>query len=313
MATTFPTFYDYITQTLQSIREYYEGFGNMILKTLQAVIPTLTGGATNLIVSPITSAIQGLFNWIWTSFANALNSAFQSIINFIWNNIVNPIKMMIQVILNRIYERFEGLLFIVLTVPPMIYEIRKFVDTPKLESIPLILLKPFLGYLGAKMISTVTSPYLRPVTIPISPPPEAPKLPLPTEITVDVYDMIPLGDEVSIGLAGITEVEDTLPLSDEVEVELLGFPEWEVTDTLPLSDSVEVSTEYITLGAEVTDTLGISDSVETSLLPESTIEYLLSDTLPLSDSVEITIIQPVDIADTIPIDDSVEVELLPKE
>ena len=289
MSAVFPTYYDYVTHIGEIIRGYLEEFGRTVTNVLLGVGQLVVGGMTNLIVSPVTSAIQGLFNFIWTSIANIMNSAFQSIINFIWENIINPIKGVIQIILNRIYERFEGLVYIAITIHPLIYEIRKFIDKPKFESILSILAKPLIGYLGAKLITTVASPYLRPVTIPITPPPEAPKIPLPKEITIDVYDMLPISDYTTIGLAYPVDITDTIPIMDNVIAEIIEFPEWLVTDTLPISDSVEVETPYHTLEQTVTDTLEITDSAIAQISSEYTIELTPIDTLPISDSVEVEV------------------------
>jgi len=266
-------------------------------------------------VSFILDALKTLGKWIWDGLVAIGNAIFSALTWFFKTVFVDPITSLFNWILNRIREKLKGIIFIVITVPSMIREIRELMHKPSWKGIAKLFIKPFIGYAVSELAYAMISPFLFPVSIqpptiptlsPLPPAPTPPPVYVDTlridEITkfetyprVKLYDTITLSEFFRLELYKRLVVSDAIPLSDLVYVELYGrsgfvdvigigelltlelYSRFTPRDVLTISDTLAVT--YPTL-MSISETITISDSL-TQMYPSL---FGLSDSIAITDT-----------------------------
>jgi len=217
------------------------------------------------IVTAIVNGIQSLMEWLWNNIINSINSLINFIWNFIYENIINPIRSFLETALNKFLSKLEGIIYITLTVPLMVKEVKDFVEEPSLKKGLFILAKPFLTYLGAKILAGTIRPYLQPVSIPPTAPPSPPSIPKFYEIKRYYLDYITLSDEFKYVMGSRLSplLADVISINDVASI----YMGWGVkpSETINISDLINV---YI--GGKIIssiDTVNISDVLTINISP----------------------------------------------
>lgn len=238
--------------------------------TISQILYSMTSNIYTWLLKPISDTVGGVTEFMFNMLGNMFNSFFQSTVNFIYMFVINPLKTLVQSALNRFYEKLEGVIFISIVVPSMISETKSLMHKPSLSTALLLLLKPVIAGLGARLIANTVKPMLRPVTIEPSIPPTVVVIPPPSEVsikhydTASVYDMLtsviepPMGFTETYNIGDVLTVEAVPPLTflefiitnDVLSVEII--PPFSLSDT---------ATIYDLLTVEIIPPLSMSDSI----------------------------------------------------
>jgi hypothetical protein len=281
-------------------------------------------------VSFILDALKTLGKWIWDGLVAIGNAILNALTWFFKTVFVDPITALFNFILNKIREKLKGIIFIVITIPSMIKEIREIMHKPSLKGVAKLFIKPLIGYAISELAYAVISPFLFPVsvqapTIPtLSPLPPAPTPPpvyvdtlrIDEIIKFETYPRVKLSDTITISeffrleLYKRLVISDTIPLSDLVYVELYGrsefvdvmgigelltlelYSRFTPRDVLTISDTLTVT--YPTL-MSISETIAISDSL-TQMYPTL---FELSDSIGIADTSTMWPITLYSLADSI--------------
>jgi hypothetical protein len=175
--------------------------------------------------------------WIWNglcaignAIVNALKTMFQTIF-------VNPFTALFNAILNKIREKIKGIIFIVITVPWMIREIRSLMKKPSVRGFLKLAVKPFIGYFASELIYAFISSFMKPVFVTpyqvpyVQPFPQAPPPPL------EMVDYAIIDDYLTTELTDVVGILDRISIDEEISIETY--------ETYAMSDSVSIN-EWLT-------------------------------------------------------------------
>jgi hypothetical protein len=230
------------------------------------IVPTrVVGDITNniitnaflWIVKPILDAISSAIALLWEQLGAMLNGAYQTIVNVVYNIVINPLKALVADALNRIYDKLEGVIFIAVTIPAMIMEAKSLMHNPSMKGLLLFMFKPIIGAVGAKLISDIIKPSLRPITIEPSIPSTVTLIPPPKEVGIPFYDVISVDDELTL------EVQPPLTFTETIRVE--DYLTLEALPPMSFSDSISIE-DYLTLETIPPLTLVDNITVEDTLI-----------------------------------------------
>jgi len=174
-------------------------------------------------VSIILDAIKGFVDWFVGSMMWLANQIWSSIMQFFQSVFVNPVINFVNFIINRIREKLKGVIFIVITFPLLIKEVRGFVESPSADRLFKIILKPIVGWIASEVLSAIIYQHFKPISIL---PPVIPSVP-PVQ---------PYAEPVILATSDI-RVEDELSLSLVEEPYLL--------DVISVHDSLTFSTDLL--------------------------------------------------------------------
>jgi len=191
-------------------------------------------------VSIILDAIKGFADWFIGSVMWLANQIWSSIVQFFQSVFVNPVVNFVNFIINRIREKLKGIIFIVITFPLLIKEVRGFVEDPSPSKLFKIILKPIAGWIASEVLAAIIYPHFKPISIlpPVIPP---------------VPPIQPYVEPVILATSDI-RVEDELSLTLEEEPYL--FDIISVHDSLTFSTDLLLSMQdYIVVEDELSLTL----------------------------------------------------------
>jgi len=250
------------------------------------------------IASSIADAVRGFFEWLWDNIINAINSLINFIWNFIYEHVINPIRGFLESAFNKFLEKLEGIIYITITVPLMVKEVKQLAEKPTFRGFIMLTIKPFITYALSKILAGTVRPYLKPISLPPVTPPSPPTIPKFYQIERYMSDYIVITDEVTTEITPILLVEiiDSLDIADEVTI-TTGLTA-STEDVLSISDEVIAS---VGLSAFSEDTLGISDEVTI----EVTLSRLASDEISIVDETLVVIGHSVLASDEVTITDEI--------
>jgi len=189
-------------------------------------------------MSFILDAIKGFGEWIWNGLCAIGNAIWNALTWFFQTVFVNPIVGLFNWIMNRIREKLKGIIFIVITIPSMIREIRALMKSPSIKGVVKLIAKPFLGYVVSELAYAVLSPFLFPVqatppVIPSATPFVTAPAPPPS-----LTDYVRVNDYLTIELTDVTSLSDRILLDEVITLETY--------ETYSMSDRLSV-TDWLTL------------------------------------------------------------------
>jgi hypothetical protein len=141
--------------------------------------------------------------------------------------------------MNKIREKLKGIIFIVITIPSMIREIRALMKSPSIKGVVKLIAKPFFGYIISELAYAVISPFLLPtqVTPPVIPSvtpfPSAPA-PLPS-----MTDYVRVNDYLAIELTDVTLLSDRISLNEAITLET--YKAYSMSDSISVTDWLTVA------------------------------------------------------------------------
>jgi len=239
------------------------------------ILSRLLTNVFNWILKPIIDGVFFAISVIIESLGGMVNGIMQGIVNAIYTIIINPIKFLAVQMLNRLYERLEGVIFIAITVPAMILEIKSLMHKPSPKGFLLLALKPILGAIGAKLVAGLIKPALKPITFEPSIPPPIQLVPPPREVQIIPYDMIDVDDELTIEVSPPFAFRDTINVEDYVTLQAL--PPMSFLDFVGTEDYISLT---IFPPLEFRDTVEVNDILDIEIIPP----LALSDTVEVQDT-----------------------------
>jgi len=246
-------------------------------------------------VSFILDALKTLGKWIWDGLVAIGNAIFSALTWFFKTVFVDPITALFNWILNRIREKLKGIIFIVITIPSMIREIRELMHKPSLKGVAKLFIKPLIGFAVSELAYAMISPFLFPVSIqPSTIPTFSPLPPAPTPPPVYV-DTIRVDEVFKFETYPRVKLYDTITLSEFFRLEL--YKRLVISDAIPLSDLI-----YVELygRSEFVDVIGIGELLTLDLYNR----FTPRDVLTISDTLAVTYPTLMSVSETIAISDS---------
>jgi len=229
-------------------------------------------------MSFILDALKGFAEWIWNGLCAIGNAIIGAITWFFQTVFINPLLGLFNIILNRIREKLKGMIFIIVTVPWTIKEIRQLVEKPTAKGFLKLVFKPLIGYAVSEIGSAVISSFMFPVTVrPPTIPTLSPFPPAPPPPPIYLDD-ITITDELLVAETKTTSLSDSITISDELLIAYSTITQ--LSDSVSISDTI-IAEEYIMA------TLGDSIDIKDSLSAEYQITVSLSDSVSISDSLEL--------------------------
>jgi hypothetical protein len=217
-------------------------------------------------MSFILDALKSFGEWIWNGLCAIGNAIIRAITWFFQTVFINPIVGLFNLILNRIREKLKGIIFIIVTVPWTIREIRQLVEKPTAKGFLKLLFKPLIGYAVSEIGSAIISSFMFPVTVrPPTIPTLSPFPPAPPPPPIYLDDII-ITDKLSIAYFPTTQLSDSIAISDELSV--AETKTVSLSNSIPIEDSL--SAEY-QIATNLYDNISISDSLELPLSHVKTI------------------------------------------
>jgi hypothetical protein len=189
-------------------------------------------------MSFISDALEVLGEWILDGLC-AIGNAIWSALTWLFQTVfVDPVVGLFNWIMNKIREKLKGIIFIVITIPSMIREIRSLMKSPSIKGVVKIIAKPFFGYVVSELAYAVISPFLFPTQI--TPPtiPSATPFPSAPAPPPSLTDYVRVNDYLTIELTDVTSLSDRISLEEVITLETYG--------TYSMSDSASV-TDWLTL------------------------------------------------------------------
>jgi hypothetical protein len=192
-------------------------------------------------MSFILDAIKGFGEWIWNGLVAIGNAIWNALVTFFQVVFVNPIVGIFNFIMNKIREKLKGIIFIVITIPSMIREIRVLMKSPSIKGILKFIAKPIVGYVVSEITYAVISPFLFPtyVTPPqipyVTPFPQAPAPP------PALVDYIRINDYISMELTDTYKLSDYVRIEDAIKLELVTTTS--ISDGISISDLLSIMFE----------------------------------------------------------------------
>jgi hypothetical protein len=246
-------------------------------------------------VSFILDALKTLGKWIWDGLVAIGNAIFRALTWFFKTVFVDPITALFNFILNKIREKLKGIIFIVITIPSMIREIRELMHKPSLKGVAKLFIKPLIGFAVSELAYAVISPFLFPVSIsPPTIPTFSPLPPAPTPPPVYV-DTLRIDEITKFETYPRVKLSDTITLSEFFRIEL--YKRLVVSDATTLSDLI-----YVELygRSEFVDVIGIGELLTIELYSR----FTPRDVLTISDMLAVTYPTLMSVSETISISDS---------
>lgn len=255
-----PSAYDALTEALKywvQTMPYTMQFPiAWLANAVYSVVSTTGNNIFGFTLLPIFDAIKSLLEQVWNFLAGIVNSIWNAIVAFITNVIVNPLKALIQSALNRLYNKLEGVIFIVVTVPLMVAEAKNIMEKPSLKGILFFALKPILGMVTSKVIGSILKPMLRPVTIAPSTPSTTTLIPPPPEITIPAYDSVTVEDMLTFDIYTMPSYTEIIGIEDYATLETI--PPLSGLETITIEDQLTLAT-YPAI--RLTDQITVEDTL----------------------------------------------------
>ena len=190
-------------------------------------------------MSFILDAIKGFGEWIWNGLCAIGNAIWNALTWFFQTVFVNPIIGLFNWIMNKIREKLKGIIFIVITIPSMIREIRALMKSPSVKGVVKIIAKPFFGYVVSELAYAVISSFLFPTQV--TPPTISTVTPFPTAPAPppSLTDYVRVNDYLTIELTDVTSLSDRISLEEVIALETYGA--YSISDSVSVNDWLTIT------------------------------------------------------------------------
>jgi len=252
------------------------------LNWISSVVQAIVNGLSSFI-QWLVSGLSWIAGQVWNFLSSIANSFVQSILGFINQIVIAPVTGFVNTLIQAIQKKLFGIVYIAITVPLMIQEIKKLVHKPSFKELGLLFVKPILTYLAVTVLFSFLQGVAPVGTIPSLPPPSVPPI-------TPVPGAPPAAPPSVPGAPAPTyrALTDSLALSDTAGVWLSASPV--SMDILSLSDSIALTVSNPQTGSSTTVTQttegGSSTSPTSSSSSTSSSGETPSDILPWADWVD---------------------------
>jgi len=179
----------------------------------------------------IIDALRGFGEWLLSGLSWLANQIASAISSFFYNFFVLPIISFVNFVINKLREKIRGIIFIVITVPLMIREVKQLVKSPSLEGVLKLAIKPLFGYIASQVLGAVIELFLKPITITPPPPPAIPQIQPYAPPVAEYVDTARIEDSIELSLREMPMLVDSVGVEDSLTLEL--------AKPLVIADSVE--------------------------------------------------------------------------
>jgi len=200
------------------------------LNWISSVVQAIVSGLSSFI-QWLVSGLSWIASQVWNFLSSIANSFVQSILGFINQIVIAPVTGFVNSLIQAIQKKLFGIVYIAITVPLMIQEIKKLVHKPSFKELGLLFIKPILTYLAVTVlfsflqgiapvgaVPSLPPPSVPPITpvpgAPPSAPPSVPGAPAPTAPVLT--DTLALSDTAGVWLSASPVSMDILSLGDSV-------------------------------------------------------------------------------------------------
>jgi len=202
------------------------------LNWISSVVQAIVSGLSSFI-QWLVSGLSWIASQVWNFLSSIANSFVQSILGFINQIVIAPVTGFVNSLIQAIQKKLFGIVYIAITVPLMIQEIKKLVHKPSFKELGLLFIKPILTYLAVTVlfsflqgiapvgaVPSLPPPSVPPITpvpgAPPSAPPSVPGAPAPTAPVLT--DTLALSDTAGVWLSASPVSMDILSLGDSISL-----------------------------------------------------------------------------------------------
>jgi len=204
---------------------------NWISQVVQAIVSGLSS-----FIQWLVSGLSWIASQVWNFLSSIANSFVQSILGFINQIIIAPATGLVNALIQVIQKKVFRIVYIAVTVPVMIEEIKSLAHNPSLKGIALLFFKPILTYVALTIlfsflqglapvgaVPSLSPPSVPPITpVPGAPPttpPSVPGAPAPTYRALT--DSLALSDTAGVWLSASPVSMDVLSLGDSIALTVM--------------------------------------------------------------------------------------------